>query len=504
MNTRLVALAWLLLSVGPTVRPSAAQCPDGSPPPCRSATVRATPPLPLPPPNSVAVLYFENLSPDTADAYLADALTEELINRLGRIERLVVRSRQAAQRFRARTGDDPAALGRALNVAYLVSGRVRHKGRQVFVGVELVRATTGTHLWGNNWNRSDEDLVAIEADIARDVASAIAGRLLPAERSAVTRRPAVDLQAYTLYLRGRFEFNRFTPAGFRSAVDYFTRAIAADSMYAPAYAGLADAYNWLADYEPPRRLLPQMKAAALRALELDPTSAEAHVALGNIQLFFEWDPRAAEASFQRAHALAPQYAPAYWTEAVALGALRRQEEAVEAATRAHELDPLVYGTVLSGVLTVARRYDAASEVARRELEIDSTNAMAHFDLGTAFMNRGLEAEGLAHLRRAVALSAGRTYMLASFAHWAARTGAIEEARAALGELTRLAAQQWVMPTYFAEVYAGLGEIDSAFAWLERGLEDRPAAMLSLLWSVEWDPLRLDPRFPALLRRMGLQ
>jgi serine/threonine-protein kinase len=449
------------------------------------------------------VLYFENLSPDTTDAYLADALTEELINRLGRIERLVVRSRQATQRFRARTGDDPAALGRGLNVVYLVSGRVRHRGRQVHVGVELVRATTGTHLWGNNWNRSDEDLVALEADIARDVAGAIAGRLLPAERSAVTRRPDIDLQAYTLYLRGRFEFNRFSSAGIRNAVDYFTRAIAADSTYAPAYAGLADAYNWLADYEPPRRLMPQMKAAALRALELDPTSAEAHVALGNIQLWFEWDPRAAEASFQRAHTLAPRYAPAYWTDAVALVSLGRQEEAVNAATRAHDLDPLTYGWLLSEVLIMVRRYDAASQAAGRELAIDSTNAMIHFSLGTALVSQGLEAEGLAHLRRARALGGG-TFMLASFAHWAARTGATGEARAALGELTRLAAQHWVMPTFFAEVYSGLGEIDSAFAWLERGLEDRPAAMLSLLWSVEWDPLRADPRFPALLRRMGLQ
>ena len=244
-----------------------------------------------------------------------------------------------------------------------------------------------------------------------------------------------------------------------------------------------------------------MKAAALRALELDPTSPEAHTALGNIQLWFAWDPRAADTSFRRALANNPRYAPAYASDATALVALGRNEEAVMAATRAQDLDPLFPG--VAGDLINAGHPDVAIRNAGAQLLLDSTDANAHFLLGQALLQLDKIEEGIEHLRRAVGLSHRVPYMAASLGHWEARVGRSGAARSILNELTQRAEQIWVMPIYFAEVYAGLGDSDSAFAWLERGLEDRAATMMSLTWSREWDSIRADPRFSALLRRMGL-
>ncbi len=261
------------LSIFPTFELSA-QCPDGSPLPCRVQPTRVAPP-----PNSVAVLYFDNLSRDTTDAYLADGLTEEVINRLGRVLRLTVKSREAVWRFRGQQARDPAVVGRGLNVTYLVSGSFRRVGGRLRVAAELVRAATGDRLWGNRYERAEHELFELEDDVVAAVATAVVGRLLPAERASLTTRPATNLEAYTQYLKGRFEIERGTEQGHRAAVDYFRRAIALDSAFGRAFAGLADAYNLLADFEPPRNLLTNMRAAAERATTLEAGSGEALTSL---------------------------------------------------------------------------------------------------------------------------------------------------------------------------------------------------------------------------------
>lgn len=479
--------------------PLSAQCPDGSPPPCRKQSRTPS----APPARSVAVLYFQSLSPDTNDAYLADGLTEELIDRLGRIARLVVRSRQAVLRFRGRTADDPASLGRDLNATYLVTGRVRRAGGHLRVAAELLQASTGTHLWGDRYDYNDTDIFSLEADVARDVASAIAGRLLSAERAAVVTRPPLTIEAHILYLRGRYEFTRGTPAALRRAADYFKRAIGADSMYAAAWAGLADALNFLATYEAPRGLALDMKRAATQAVRLDPSSAEAHTTLGSIQLWFDWDLPAAEASFRLAQSLNPNCGPAYaWYSWVPL-TLGHSEEAIAAVRRAQEINPLDFETWAWLSLWSVGRLEVVIQETRSALSMDSTNLGAHFFLGSALVQSGQPQEGLGHLRRAVALDSTNPVLLANLGHWTARMGMTEEAHDIIRLLSEKAENQWVGPVFFAAVHAGLGQADSTFAWLERGYQDREDFMLSLPWHPWWDPIRPDPRFNALLRRMRL-
>ena len=483
------------LSVYPTIRPSVlyAQCPDGSPPPCRVQPARVAPP-----PTSLAVLYFDNLSPDTADAYLADGLTEEMIARLGGVDRLTVKSRTSVHRFRGHAASDPVMLGRTLGVAHLVSGSVRRAGTRLRVSVELVRAATGTRLWGQQYDRTDADLLAIEEDIATAVATAIAGQLLPTERQALAARPSADPAAYALYLKGRFEFNRFTPAAaFRSAIQ-------ADSLFAAAYAGLADAYNWLADYQPPSEMLPEMRAAALQAIALEPTSAEALTALAGIQFWFDWDVTGAERTVRRAIALRPGYPFAHLVLGLFLVNSGRHEEGVAVARRGVELDSIAARARFLDILFEARRFEeavAASELAVRD---DPTLLMAHIVWGRALSQRGRFAEGIAHLRQALALYPGDPVVLAILGSVYGQADSAQAIRAILGDLRARARVEYVPAAVFAALYAALAEPDSAFAWLDHAVVDRSAWVPHLLADPLWDPLRIDPRFSALLRRTGLR
>ena len=263
------ALTLLLVLYSSAHQSAAAQCPDGSSPPCRSGRVASAPP-----PNSVAVLYFDNLSRDAGDAYLADGLTEEVIVHLGQVRRLAVTSRSAVRRFRG-GAESPAALGRVLGVAYIVSGAVRPAGRRLRVTAELVRTGSGTRVWGDVFDRSSADLFAIQAEIAEAVATAIAGQLIPDERARLSARPTRDPEAYDLYLRGQFFLARFTEADIHRAIALYSQAITRDSTFAIAFAATAVAWNALADdWLPPLESYPKARVAAERALALD-TSATA-------------------------------------------------------------------------------------------------------------------------------------------------------------------------------------------------------------------------------------
>ncbi len=312
---RRIGLASILLRTGLTVRLSALQCPDGSPPPCRAAAPRA---VPAPPPNSVAVLYFDNLSRDTADAYLADGLTEELIVRLGQIGRLAVKSRSAAQRFRGRRADDPAALGRVLGVAYLVNGSVRRAGTRLRVTVNLVRASSGLQLWGEQYDRENADVLAIEEDVARAVATAIAGRLLPGERASLAARPTREPTAYDHFLRGNYALAQRNPRALARAIAEYEAAARLDPGFAAALARTAYAYglylDWAWEYPgvPAESVLARGFGAADRALREDSTASDAWMAIGYLRTFRH--PRTfenAKAAFERAIALDPRNAEAH-------------------------------------------------------------------------------------------------------------------------------------------------------------------------------------------------
>ena len=496
MGWRQVALS-LLVNLGATAH-LAAQCPDGSPPPCGAGTLRATRQS-----NSVAVLYFDNLSPDTADAFLVDALTEAIIDRLARVPRLGVKSREAVRRFRAQRIQDPDALGRALKATYLVSGSVRRAEGRLKVTVELVRSSSGDRLWGERYDLVERGFFRVETEIAEAVAVAIIGRLLPVERRALSQRPARDLEAYRLYLKGRFALNRLTEQTVRSGLEYFKRAITLDSMFAPAFAGLADAYNILADYEPPRGLIDSMRAAAIRAVTLQPNSGDALNALGWVQYAFEWNAPAAEATFRRAVALAPTEATPYLRLSELLAGQRRFAEALAAAQSAAELDSSNARNYV-GVLILSRRYTEAVAAAQAFAIADPTDLVNRFLLGFTQVLLHRCDEGLGELERARALQPSDPYVVATMANSYAGCGKNAEARRVLAELQQRRQSGYVPAVSLAYAFAGLGERDSAFFWLERAADDRAAHIMYLNVQPMWDPLRLDPRFVALVRRAGLE
>jgi len=319
-----------LLSVGPTVRLSALQCPDGSPPPCRVARADAGP-KPGVPPNSVAVLYFDNLSRDTADAYMADGLTEELIGRLGQVERLTVKSRFAVRRFRGTTTEDPATVGRALGVAHLVTGSIRRSGNRVRVTVELMRVAGGDREWGEQYDRTEADLLVIQEEIARRVATAVAGRLLPTERARLAVRPTRNPAAYDHFLRGNYYLTRRDPRSLRRAIEEYDTAARLDPRLGPALARQAVAYEQLFSRlggEGADSLLARATDLAERALQQDSSSADAWIALGQV---LEWrHPRDFTAVLQagtHAVALDPQNAEAHHELGVWLSFLGRDSAA---------------------------------------------------------------------------------------------------------------------------------------------------------------------------------
>lgn len=495
-------MVWLaLLALLP--RAGRAQCPDGTPPPCaRPGRVAAATPAS----SSLAVLYFDNLSADSSDAYLADGLTEEIILRLGAVERLTVKSRSAVRRYRGAADLDPAAVGRTLGVAHLVNGSVRRAGNRLRVTVELVRAADGTRVWGEAFDRRGGDLLSVEEDVARAVAEAITGRLLPAERSSIRARPTRNSVAYDFYLRGRFAADRFTEPDFRRAIELYRQALEEDPRFALAYAGIAQAWAELADdWLAPGEAYPRSRQAAERALALDSTLGEAHSALAQYLLLYERDFAGAEREYRRAAALNPRDPDPHHQMARGLAARGRMSEAFAEAQRAVVLDPyqLAAGFQLARILLWARQFDRAAAQARQTLALDPSHARTSFVLGEALLAMGADSAALATLRRTHELRHS-SQADSRLARALALTGHQVEARALLDSLVALEPERYVSPDFIAAVYAALGEPDRAFLWLNRAEERRAAPLNWLAVNPDWDPIRSDPRLAALLRRLGLE
>ena len=365
----------LLLSVYPTIRLSA-QCPDGSSPPCRVAARPAAPAS-----NSVAVLYFDNLSRDTADAYLADGLTDEIITRLGQVERLTVKSGSAVRRFRGVATDDPAGLGRALGVAHLVTGSVRRIGRGLRVTVELVRAATGVHVWGEQYDRGDADVLAVEEAVSRAIVTGITGRLLPGERATLASRPTASTEAFDHFLRGNHFLAQRVVA---RAVAEYEIAARLDPHFADALARSALGYGLALDWDlypgvPPDSVLARGEAAAERALQLNPRSSDAWMARGYLLSFR--NPLSYEGgaeAFRQAIDLDPRSADAYQFRGTTLFELGDDSAAAEALHRALAIDPLrpITLTYLGRMEIMTHRYSAALRWLDSALTVDPGFALA--------------------------------------------------------------------------------------------------------------------------------
>jgi TolB-like protein len=485
-----------------TVRLSA-QCPDGSPPPCARMAATSSP-------TSVAVLYFDNLSRDTADVYLADGLSEEMIARLGLIDRLTVKSRTAVQRFRGRPVADPAMLGRALGVAHLVSGSVRRAGNRLRVTVELVRAATGTHLWGDVYDRPDTDLLAVEEDIARAVATAIAGRLLPAERASLHGRLTSNPRAYDLYLQGNHDLALRTAPAAARAIREYEAAARLDSTFARALARAAFGYALFPAFPWPYpgllvdSLLARSTAAADRALRVDSTCSDAWMAraflLGHLRLRDGFG--AVRTAFERAVVLDPKNDEAWQLYGIVARAFGEDSLARVAMQHALALEPQRPITLarLAELEWMQGRFDDARRLLDSAIAVDPEFYLAYWDRALVRLSTGEQAAARMDAETAVRLSARDPLAELGLALVEATLGDTSPAQARLDRFWR-AGRDTLNPNYWdasyaAQVNVALGEPDRALALLEH-VRDPGLTFWDMLRFPTFDAVRSSPRFQRL-------
>ncbi len=462
---------------------------------------------------SIAVLPFANLSPDKEQDYFCDGMAEEIINALTQVEGLRVVARTSAFSFRGKK-IDIREIGRKLNVDKLLEGSVRKAGNQVRITAQLVNVSDGYHLWSEKYDRNigelccPEDIFVIQDEISMAMVEELKGKLLKKEKAAIVKRHTENMEAYNLYLKGRHFWNKRTEESLRKSIECFKEAIKKDPGYALAYAGLADSYTTLRDYTSvsPQEVYPKAKEAVRKALEIDDTLAEAHTSLAQLR-FREWDFVSAEKEFHRAIQLNPGYATAHHWYALHLMYLARFDQALAEMKKAQELDPLslVITRNLALVLYFARDYEQASEELKKTLEMDPSFSMTHTWLACVYLQKGMHKEAFRevqkesdihrHLDPQVEASKGRVY---------ARMGKEGEARKILDDLLKRAKDTYVPPILLADLHFALGEKDQGFQWLKKGYEERDSTLPEIKVEPGFDCVRSDPRFAALLKKMGLE
>lgn len=454
---------------------------------------------------SIAVLPLTDLSPANDNEFFSDGLTDEITNALASVEGLSVVARTSAFSFKE-TNRDVKEIGAALGVANILEGSVRRNGDEVRIYVRLVDADTGFDLWSRTYDRTLSDILAVQGDIARAVATALEVRL-GGGQDAIARMSTDDPEAAELYWLGRYHWRRRTAEGFQRALQYFGSAVARDSAFAAAYTGLADVYALLGAYDygvlPPDTALPIARSMLERALQLDPGSAEARAALGNLLFVYEWDIAGAEAEFGKAIALKPEYAPAYHWRALALMATGREREALGAIERARQLEPLstVITSATARIEYLGRHYARAIREYRNAIELDSTFVVAHLGLGLTLVQTGDFDAAIAEYEMGRRLSGDRPVILALLAHAHALAGRTAEATFLLEQLEMIGRERYVPSEYLAIVHIALGHTTEAARELERAYEDRSGAMTLLGLDPLFDPVRVDPRFEALKRKI---
>jgi TolB-like protein/Tfp pilus assembly protein PilF len=455
---------------------------------------------------SLAVLPLENLSGDPEQEYFVDGMTDALISDLARIGALRVISRTSAMRLKGTDRSIPE-IARLLNVDAVVEGSVLRAGDRVRITAQLIDGPTDRPLWADSYERELRDILTLQSDVARAIAREIRVTLTPPEERRLAAAQAVDPEVHQLYLKGRYHWNKRTEAGFSKAIEYFQQAIEKDPSCALAYAGLSDAYNCLAGYGvlPAKEAFSKAKATALKAIEIDDALAEAHTSLASVKECYDWDWSGAEREYKEAIRLNPGYATARHWYATFLATLGRSQEAVAEIRRAQELDPLspIINTNVGYVFYTARQYEQAMEECRKALELDPDFAVAHQMLGEIYGQMGKRAEAIAELERAIALSGNAAEDVAWLGRTYALGGMEDKARQALSQLERRSQEGYVAPFLFVMVYAGLGEKDHAFGWLEKAYQERDSYVVDIGVAPWADPLRDDPRFDDMLRRMGL-
>jgi len=459
---------------------------------------------------TIAVLPFENLSGEPAQQFFADGFSEEMITQLGGLEpnRLSVIARTSAMHYQG-TSKDPREIGRELGAEYVLTGSVRRDADRVRITVRLIRAKDGTNLWAKDYDRSVRDILSLQSEVASSIAREISLKLSPETSIHLAAARPVNPDAYEDYLKGRYFWNKRTSTSYLKAIEYFNEAIARDPKYARAYTGLADAYallGSLSNAEMPRsEAMPRAKAAALTALQLDDSLAEAHTSLAFEEMHYEWDWQAAEREFKRALELNPNYATAHQWYAFWFIARGTFDQALTQLSLAEKADPLsiVIKSDTSDVLTCAGRYEQAAQAAKRALELDPNFPLAHYSLAEAYAGRQLYPQAITEYQKMLATDNGNSWARTGIARAYAQTGQRADAERLLEDTLRSCRNLGDCALEIAFIYASLGEKDQAFAWLEKAYQYRDGGLILLNVSMPLKGLRSDTRFANLARRIGL-
>ena len=456
----------------------------------------------------LAVLPFQNLTGDPEQEYFADGLTEEMIMQLGRLrpEQLGVIARTSVMGYK-HSDKRLDQIGRELSVQYVLEGSFRRAGDHLRITAQLIQVKDQTHLWSQDYDRRPEDVVTVQDDVAVDVAREIKIRLTPRQQTDLARARPLDPDAYEAYLKGRYFWNKRTEEGFKKAVDYFNQAIAKDPTYAEAYAGLADTYVLLGGYGFMQQedAMPKAKAAAQKALGINDQLAEAYTSLGVIAEMYEWNWPEAEKNFKRAIELDPNYSVAheFYGDGY-LSLIGKNEEGIEEIRKAHELDPLspIIATDLAKRLSLEKKYAEAVTEFKNILDVDPDFVQAQYYLAETYEQMGLYPEAISELKKIKSWE-DLPLTLEELGYIYARQGKRHEALQMIAELQRRSTHHYTDSASAARIYIALGDKDSAFVWLQKGYDEHSPHMILIDADSAYDPLRSDPRFQNLVRRIGL-
>ncbi len=453
---------------------------------------------------SLAVLPFSNAGADPNAEYLSDGITDALINSLSQLPNVTVMSRDSVSGYKKRDIGAQAA-GRELSVQAVLKGKLLQRADDLLITAELVDVRRNSHLWGGQFHRKLSEIQTVQEEMAGQISAKLRGRLSGEEKKRLTKRYTENAEAYQLYLKGRYFWEKRTEDSLKKSIDYFNQAIEKDPAYGRAYAGLAEAYSVLSSWGvmPPKESYPKARAAAAKALEIDDSLVEAHACLG-LLTSYDWAWSAAEREFKRAIELNPNYATAHHWYGMLLASLGRSDEAIAELHRAKELDPLsrIIQANNARISLYARQYDRALEEARKTIEQFPDYFNGPLMLGRAHEAKGMLEQAIREYREAVNLGGG-PLALSALGGAYALSGRRVEAQTTLEELKSLATRRYVPPYYIATIYQDLGEKDRAFEWLEKAYADGSWDLVFLKVNPVWDPVRSDPRLADLLRRLKL-
>jgi TolB-like protein/Tfp pilus assembly protein PilF len=455
--------------------------------------------------DSIAVLPFDNVSKDSKTEYLSDGITESLINSLSQLPNLTVMSRNTVFRYKSQSMD-PEKVGRDLGVRAILTGRLVQSGDDLMISVNFEDVQDKRQLWGAQYNRKLSNLVSVQEEIAGDIYGRLRPRLSGEENRLRSKRSTEDAEAYQLYLQGLFYWNKWTDADFKKAADYFTQAVQKDPRYALSYAGLADTYSLLGDsgYLAPSEAWPKAKAAAMQALDIDDTLPEAHTSLGLVKEHYDWDWSGAEREFMRAIELNPNSATAHLWYGDFLANSGHLEEGMREMKRAQELDPmsLIINTMMGWQYYLSRQYDLAVDQLRKVLDLDQKFAPARRILEGVYSQMGNQKESVAEREKIVSLS-GSPELAASIEEVFSKSGYNGVLRSWLDGMMVISKYGYVSSYDIAQIYARMGEKDKTLTWLEKAYGEHDSGLVSLAVDPLFDNVRSDPRFRDLLRRLKL-